>query len=284
VLKWTVAAVAMAGALLSCSAGKTELAAPGPAAPTRDVPVVSEPDVSAMVVVQASGRFAVADTVGVDLANIAEERWVAYYEGGRRAGRVSLEHLGPVGIGSMVVTAGTLNVRSCPSQRCQVVAQLKRGQRISVDGFRPGWYRVRDEGRPIGFASAEYLSLPVVYPRIVLDEIERATRSYYRSELSDLRLDSYGALFSGHRVEFDGELLSIEFYTPFAEGDPAVAVCNAMRGIASFVEAMMAEVPGSVFAAYSAGVYLDVADARAGQQVMVAGLAAGGSVYCAAAH
>ncbi|KPK78494.1 MAG: hypothetical protein AMS25_15005 [Gemmatimonas sp. SM23_52] len=283
-LKWTVAAVAMAGALLSCSAGGMEVAGPGPAAPTSDIPVVAEPDVSAMVVVQASGRFAVGDTVRVDLANVAEERWVAYYEGARRAGRVSLEQLGPVGVGTMVVTAGTLNVRSCPSPRCQVVAQLNRGQQISVDGFRPGWYRVQGEGRPIGFASAEYLSLPVVYPRTVLDEIERATRSYYSSELSDLSLDGYGVLFNGYRVEFDAELLSIEFYTRFAEGEPAVAVCNAMRGIASFVEAMMAEVPSSVLPAYSAAVYLDVADVQAGQRVVVAGLAAGGSVYCAASH
>jgi len=126
--------------------------------------------------------------------------------------------------------------------------------------------------------------LPVVYPRTVLDEIERATRSYYSSELSDLSLDGYGVLFNGYRVEFDAELLSIEFYTRFAEGEPAVAVCNAMRGIASFVEAMMAEVPSSVLPAYSAAVYLDVADVQAGQRVVVAGLAAGGSVYCAASH
>ena len=283
-LKPALAAVLLAGGLAGCSAARTEVAGPEPAAPTRDIPVVVEPDVNAMVVVQAFGRFAVADTVHVDLANVADERWVAYYEGGRRAGRVSLEHLGPLGVGSMVVMAGTLNVRSCPSPRCQVVAQLNRGQQISVDGFRPGWYRVRDEGRPIGFTSAEFLSLPAVYLRIVLDEIERATRSYYRSELSDLSLEGYGALFSGYAVEFDGELLSIEFYTPFADGEPAGAVCNAMRGIAGFVERMMAEVPGSVFPAYSAGVYLDVVDAQAGQRVMVAGFAAGGSVYCATSH
>jgi hypothetical protein len=283
-LKRALAAVLMAGGLTACSAGRTEVAAPEPVRRGLDIPVVVEPDVSAMLVIQASGPFAVGDTVRVDLANVAEERWVAYYERSERTGRVSLEHLGPAGVGAMVVTARTLNVRSCPSARCQVVAQLSRGQEVSVDGFRPGWYRVRSDGRRIGFASAEYLRLPVVYPRTVLDEIEAATRFYYRTDLIDLTLDGYGALFNGYRVDFDGQLLSLKFYTRFSEGDPVLAVCNAMRGIARFVESMMVEVPGSVFPAYSAGVYLDSADSQGREQVMVAGLAAGGSVYCAESH
>ncbi|UCC48739.1 MAG: SH3 domain-containing protein [Gemmatimonadota bacterium] len=280
-LKRALAAVLMAGGLTACSAGRTEVAAPGPVRRGLDIPVVAEPDVSAMLVIQASGPFAVGDTIRVDLANIAEERWVAYYERSQRAGRISLENLGPAGVGAMVVTARTLNVRSCPSARCQVVARLSRAQEVSVDAFRPGWYRVRSDGRPIGFASADYLRLPVVYPRTVLDHIEGATRSYYSGELSHLTLDGYGALFEGYRVDFNGELLSLNFYTRFSEGEPVLAVCNAMRGIARFVQSMMAQVPGSIFAAYSAGVYLHSADSQAREQVMVAGLAAGGSVYCA---
>ncbi|GAB7080361.1 hypothetical protein JCM14635_20340 [Megalodesulfovibrio paquesii] len=56
------------------------------------------------------------------------------------------------------VTARSLNLRSCPGQRCPVVAIVYRGQQLHAEGFEHGFYLVRVPGSNItGWASARHL-------------------------------------------------------------------------------------------------------------------------------
>ncbi len=110
---------------------------------------------------------------------------------------------------------------------------------------------------------------------------ERAA-AYYERELKELRAGGSPA-FSGHAVSLgdDGEL-SFEFYAVHDDGESLGTLCGAMTGIADFVQPMVAEAPDGIFSAYSAGIYLAGDDKTAGDRDMLAGLAAGGGVFCKA--
>ncbi len=77
----------------------------------------------------------------------------------------------------------------------------------------------------------------------------------------------------------DGDLLRIEFYAARTDGAALEAICTAMRGIAKFVQARLAQIPGRFVPAYTAGVYVSRARAAA-DDGMLAGMTGDGGVYC----
>ena len=65
----------------------------------------------------------------------------------------------PQGYDRQVVNTDSLNVRSCASMECDVVAVIYRGQWVRVYEYREGWARVkvRDTGVE-GWCGADYLN------------------------------------------------------------------------------------------------------------------------------
>lgn len=232
-----------------------------------------------MIVLRPAGGFELGDTVSVDLGNIGDDGRVALYAGGRESGTVSVESLGPVGTGRMVVTAARLNVRRCRSTGCSIVGYVERGRELEVSDFAGRWYRVRVDSETTGYVVAEHLQLVLVHRRNALEEIRQRTAEYYASELETMKIEG-ADLFAGHEVRLEGDMLSFAFYTGHGEGESLAMVCNAMRGIASFVRESMESYPPHYFPAYSAGVYLGSSSEPEGEDVMIAGLTGDGGVYC----
>lgn len=60
-----------------------------------------------------------------------------------------------------VVTASSVNVRSCPSAQCEIRTVAYGGQRVRVFEYEGGWARVNvmDSGVP-GWMDARYLAMP----------------------------------------------------------------------------------------------------------------------------
>lgn len=60
-----------------------------------------------------------------------------------------------------VVTADTVNVRTCPAPRCDVRTVVYRGQYVRVYEYVEGWARIEvaDSGVP-GWMDARFLRLP----------------------------------------------------------------------------------------------------------------------------
>jgi hypothetical protein len=239
------------------------------------------PALTALVVVRSSGPLEPGDTLQVDLAGVSDDGRVAYRGRGGRSGTVPLDVLGAAA-GSMVVRADKVNVRRCRSRGCSVIGYVARGQIVQVHDFVAGWYRLRGEDDVKGYIRAEYLELPVAYRRVLLDEIRRRTAAYYARALEGVTVDGYGAVFSGHRVDVKDEgMLSIEFYTPFRDGPPSKSACEAMRGIADFVQRVMAAIPGELFSAYSVGIYYrNSPGSPVSDEAMVAGLTGDGDAFC----
>jgi hypothetical protein len=268
-LGWALLTVALTG----CSANS-----PGDGSEVADTPALTE-----MLVLRASGRLGPGRTVSVDLADISQDNRVAYYVRGARSGTVSLDVLGP-SAGTMVVAADRLNVRRCRSKGCSVVGYVSRGQRVEVRDYADLWYRAKIDGEEMGYIFAEHLRMPLAIQGGMLAEMERRTAAYYDGTLKATSVDGYGSVFSGYDLKLEDGMLSFEFYTPFKEGPPLVAICDAMRGIASFVSGLIANAPSAAVPAHFAGVYLDSAETSGddGDAVMVAGLAAEDDVYCRA--
>lgn len=266
--------------IAGCSAAPEPEAQPQPEkaspveAPTRDL--------SAMIVLKPSRGLEFGDTVTVDLADIDDDGRVPRYAQGRPAGRVSLNDLGPVGTGRMVVTASKLNVRRCRSTGCSVLGYLVQGQEVEASDFAGRWYRVIIDGETAGYALAEYLQPVLARQRSAIAEIRRRTAAYYRNELQRIELDG-APLFTGYSVTFDDEMLAFVFNARQAGAEALPRICSAMRGIADFVRDNMASYPPDLFPAYSAGVYLESAATGDGEG-MLAGLTGDGGVYCQPVH
>lgn len=267
--------VVMVG-IAGCSASSGPESQPEPAeGPRIETPT---PDLSAMIVLRASRGLEPGDTVDVDLGDVDDEGRVRSYVRGKGSGTVSLNDLGPVGTGKMVVTASRLNVRRCRSTGCSVLGYVVQGQEVEASDFAGRWYRVRVDGETTGYVLAEHLQSVLARQRSAIAEIRRRTADYYRKELQ--RIESGGAaLFTGHEVTLDEEMLDFVFRAREAEGEALPIICNAMRGIADFVRESMASYPPHLFPAYSAGVYLDSAGSLDGEN-MIAGLTGDGGVYC----
>jgi hypothetical protein len=241
--------------------------------------VVATPELASMIVLRPAGGFEPGDTVTVDLGKIDDDGRVALYDGGRESGTLSAESLGPVGTGTMVVTAARLNVRRCRSTGCSIVGYVERGRELEVSDFAGRWYRVRVDSETTGYVVADHLQLSLVHRRHAFEEIRRRTAEYYASEVETLKLEG-GDLFAGHEVKLEGDMLSFSFFTGHGEGEPLSMVCNAMRGIAAFVRESLESYPAHYFPAYSAGVYLSSSSDPEGVDVMIAGLTGDGGVYC----
>lgn len=263
------AALAVAGCSSSGSGG-----APAPAT---DAPILTT-----LLVLRDVGRLEQGDTVRVALERRSDDNQVPYYRGGRRAGTVAYDALGPAAEGTMMVTASTLNVRRCRSTGCSVVGQVSRGQRVRVWDLKGRWYRYAGRGLE-GYLNVEHLVLPDAYHGRLLAQIKAATAEYYRRQLAGLRAEGGGRAFSGYAVKAVGDGLSFEFYTPRPDGPAAARACRAMEGISSFAARTMAPMPGDLFPAFSAGVYYDDPETPGTQDVMVAGMAGGGGAFCARA-
>ncbi len=270
------AIVAVVVGSLGCSSAPEPETRPEPAGtPTAEV---APPALTSMIVLRAARGVEFGDTVSVDIEGIDEDGRVPRYVGGRAAGTVSANDLGPVGTAKMVVTASRLNVRRCRSTGCSVLGYVVRDQEVEASDFAGRWYRVRIEEETTGYVMAEHLQLPMVRQRSALAEIRRRTADYYNSELQPIELDG-APIFTGYDVRTKDEMLNFVFKARSHEGEALTVVCNAMRGIAEFVRERMASYPPHYFAAYSAGVYPESSDGSKGEE-MIAGLSGDDGVYC----
>ncbi|UCC75010.1 MAG: SH3 domain-containing protein [Gemmatimonadota bacterium] len=223
-----------------------------------------------MVVVWGTRGLDRGDTVFVDLSDVPDDLGVDYYSGGRLHGTLPLEALGPTAPSTMIVISDRLNVRRCRSTGCSLVGYLERGQTVEVREYAGGWYRVTVDGEPRGYVYAQFLRLPFVYGRNQLQLFKGRMADYFERNLERLTVDGGQPVFGSYKVHVDDELnlVSFDFFTRYRDGPALQATCEAMRGIASFVRQLMAEVPSEVFGSYSAGIYYGTA-----KEVMVAGLA-----------
>ena len=233
---------------------------------------------SSYIVLRPSRGVELGDTVAVDLERIDDDGRVPRYIGGRAVGTISMNDLGPVGTGRMVVTASRLNVRRCRSTGCTVLGYVVRDQEVEASDFAGRWYRVQIDGETTGYVMAEHLQLLTARQRSALTEVRQRTAEYYKSRLEPIELDGT-PVFKGYDVTTDEEMLSFAFEAWMAEGEALSLICNAMRGIAVFVRENMALYPLHYFPAYSAGVYLDSSDGSE-EQDMIAGLTGDDGVYC----
>lgn len=236
-----------------------------------------------MLVLRASGGFVRGDTLHVDTTRAAEDLEVGYYGGGVRRGSVSLERLGIVGRGMMIVSADRARVRRCRSKGCSVIGYVVMGQPVQVYDYRDGWYRFVGSDGVEGYIFGEYLQLPLIRRGWLLARIRARTASYFDRELKAVSVGAPGAgraVFDGWELRSKDGVLSFEFYTPFEDGEGVIQACNAMRGLAAFVNGLMSEFRSDLFPAYSAGVYYDAPGTEARDDVMVAGLTGQGSTYC----
>ncbi len=266
--------VAAVVSFLGCSSAPEPRPEPSEAAKAE----ATAPALSSMIVLRPSRGVELGDTVAVDLENIDDESRVRRYVGGKAAGTISMNDLGPVGTGKMVVTASRLNVRRCRSTGCSVLGYVVRDQEVEASDFAGRWYRVRIDGETTGYVVAEHLQLVLARQRSALAEVRRRTADYYGRELERIELGG-GPLFAGYDVKTDDEMLSFVFKARQDGGEALLLICNAMRGIAEFVRESMASYPPHYFPAYSAGVYLDSSDVPE-EEEMLAGLTGDDGVYC----
>ena len=293
-MRWPTTLMVVAGAAgvlavgpLACTAGSSGSGAqpaPGTSA-TREAERTGEMSAGwPMLVLRGSGGLARGDTVNVDTTIVTGRLEVHYHRGAER-GTVPLERLGIVGRGMMVVSAERARVRRCRSKGCSVIGYVVIGQPIQVYDYADGWYRFEGADGVKGYVYGEYLQLPRIRRQRLLGRIRSRTAAYFRKELEGLRVPQGAgaggrAVFEGWELRSREDLLSFEFYTAFEDGEGSVQACNAMRGIAAFVEGLMSEFRSELFPAYSAGIYYDAPDTEARDDVMVAGLTGDGSTYC----
>jgi hypothetical protein len=250
------------------------LAACGPA---RDTSLTAElaPSLglTEMVLLWRTNGFDRGDTVYVDLSEVSDDGTVSYYEDGDPAGTLPMETLGRTDQGYMIVNANRLMVRRCRSTGCSEVGYVVHGQAVEVRDPAGGWYRMLSGGEPLGYLYGQYLRYPLEYHRTEMVALGNRAGEYFRSELEGLKLDDGGPAFTGYDVLMRDDLLSFEFYTPSREARPVI--CNAMRGIAVFVQRLMSAEPSEVFPAFFAGVYYGTND-----DVMLAGMADEDNIFC----
>lgn len=55
-------------------------------------------------------------------------------------------------------TGSRLNVRASASTKAEIVARLKRGERVEIASEQPGWYEIKLPDGTIGWVSAQYLA------------------------------------------------------------------------------------------------------------------------------
>jgi hypothetical protein len=226
-----------------------------------------------MVLLWRTDGFDRGDTVYVDLSEISEAGTVPYYENGDPAGTLRLATLGRTDPGIMIVNANRLMVRRCRSTGCSEVGYVVHGQAVQVQDPAGGWYRMMTGGEPLGYLFGQYLRHPLEYQRSQLAVFSERAGEYFGRELAGLTFRDGRPAFSGYAVLMRDDLLSFEFYTPSREALPEI--CNAMRGIALFVQRLMAAEPAEVFPAFFAGVYYGTND-----DVMLAGMADAENIFC----
>ncbi len=256
--------------LASCATQASESLGPRESAPG--------PDLVEMIVIRPWGGLKRGDTLSVDLGNGGGAE-VRYYANGAAVGSIPLEVLGPVGQGSMIVTADQLNVRRCRSRGCSVIGYVARDQVVRVHDFVGSWFRYTGPDGVKGYIHSDGLSLPSAYQAVLLRDIRARTTEFYARELAGLATADGQAVISSHQVDRRGDMLSFEFYTAVGEGPGLGVVCEAMQRISRFVEGVLARVPGAAFSAFSAGVYVDSGDGPMTEN-MVAGMATGSATFC----
>ncbi len=65
----------------------------------------------------------------------------------------------------VMITAESLNIRTGPGSRYQVIGQLYRGAVVEVDGFENGWYYVRLSNDAYGWIAQDYTTPYKTYSR-----------------------------------------------------------------------------------------------------------------------
>lgn len=241
---------------------------------------------SQMVVTDSALEYAPGDTVYAALdqsyrTDSGQAIPIYTTDGEQRLGAISGSILGPLSDGAIVVIASVLNVRACPSTKCQVVGQLSRGEKVTAKEYQQGWYRLAEsDGESDHFAHADYFVIPKVYRHQLLKDIRARTRQFYNQRLSSMRAYGRGSVFTDWSVTFEGRTLRFRFYSHFIKGPPLRRVCDGMDEIADFVEALVSETSSTWIPSYSAGVYAQVRQTRKRSQYELAALTDGGAIVC----
>lgn len=148
-------------------------------------------------------------------------------EDGSIADGITVEKLGPVRGGAMIVTAqGHLNVRSCPSTDCKVLRQLSRYDRRVVTTFEDGWWAL-EEG---GYVSAKYMVLPQAWTILQEALVEKVT-------VEDMpKYTGLLPLSLPPHVDLVGTHLDVEFRPAGPDAGLSVRVCRTFGRVADYFE------------------------------------------------
>lgn len=277
--KWSIVAALFTTLFVACATGSGGDGATG-ADPVPKTPPDATRRPTTMVVIRGEAGFERGDTVRVDLSRITESRRVSRLDADGDARQVPLAILGPTGADTMVVRADRLNVHRCRSRGCTVLGYVAEGQPVQVHDFIGGWFRFTGPDGTRGYIHSDGLELLLLHRLERLERLRTDIRAYYRKRLDGLEAEDGRKVFSGYRVSLDDGTLSFDFFSSEST-DSTAAICNAMRGIAAYVEDRMAAIPPGVFEAYSAGIYVG---SPGGRGAMIAGLSGGGGVYCDASR
>lgn len=270
---WTVVMVA----LVAVGCGPKGSTANGPATTPEMLEPPSRELVTMLLMRQAAGLER-GDTVTVDLAEVSDDLRVRRAGTTGSAGWVPLQALGPIGTDTMVVVADRPNVRRCRSRGCSVLGYVTWGELVQVHDFVGGWFRFTGSDGTKGYIHSDHVETRTYFRRKLLEDTRQRMAAYFKRELAPRSASGGGNLFSGHAVTLEDGMLGLAFYAPHAADEDLAAICDAMRGIADFVESRMSRVPPGILAARSLGIYAGAADGERGE--MLAGPSGDGGVYC----
>ena len=110
---------------------------------------------------------------------------------------------------SVFVTASTLNVRREPSANADVVAQVKRGDRVTVIESTQGWINVRLASDQTGWVSARHVSATAPVKRTRRGCPPDSDFSFATTPTPDLRpTDRHGLVVVDATVDAAGKVTS----------------------------------------------------------------------------
>jgi uncharacterized protein YgiM (DUF1202 family) len=113
----------------------------------------------------------------------------------------------PAAQSSVYVTASTLNVRRDPSANAEVVAQVKRGEKLTVIASTQGWTNVRLANDVVGWVSTQHISANV--PRSRKGCLPDSDFRFASTPTPDLRpTDKHGLVVIDATVDVSGKVVS----------------------------------------------------------------------------
>lgn len=237
------------------------------------------------VVIRDVGTYHVGDTVTVDTSPPArltdQARRVLHPTPGRDS-TIAIGVLGPRDSGTMIVSAASQNIRSCPRTSCSVVRRVTKGSEIRVREYEAGWYQAPASG---GYVSARDLELPIVMDIAEADSFILDFGMFFDEVLSHAPPGeiALGVVppFSHYELDFQGTAIYYRLWTPFLEGPEMNVVCDELEVTANRIDRTFREAsPSRRFRRYSLVVYFGSPQAGYSTGLAVAHVGADGSLYC----